>query len=280
MAGEPAASGGEVLEIRPPRRWPGFGLRELWVRRDLVYILTWRVLRSRYKQAFLGVTWAIIQPLVLMLIFTVVLVHLAGPSASGVAYPLFVFCGLVPWTFFALALSTATTSVSDNEPLVTKVYLPRMALPLSVLLAGGVDFLLASAVLVVLMLGYGEVPGAAILAVLPLSALMGCASLGIALWLSALNVHFRDVRHAMPFLTQLFFYATPIFYGVTLVPDHLRGVYRLNPMVGIVEGFRWAWLGLPADSAALLTSAIIAAILLGTGLVFFRRTEHSFADVV
>ncbi len=255
-------------------------LSEVWEHRELLLFLTWRDLRVRYKQTALGAAWALLQPLLTMLVFSVFFGALARMPSDGVPYPVFAYCGLLPWQLFAFALTGAAQSLTANERLVTKVYFPRLILPLAAVLAGLVDFAVAFALLVPLMLAYGVRPGAAV-ATLPLFvALLLVTAVGVGLGLGALNVRFRDVRHALPFLTQLWLFATPIAYPASLVPERFRALMGLNPMAGVVEGFRWALLGAPAPGPLLWLSAGVALVGLAAGLFYFLRVERSFADVI
>jgi lipopolysaccharide transport system permease protein len=267
--------------IEPAARWPSFALGELWAQRELVYFLTWRDVKVRYKQTLLGVAWAIIQPLATMLVFSLFFGRLAKVPSEGVPYPLFALTALVPWTFFANGLTQAAGSVVLNQHLVTKVYFPRLAIPLATVLAGALDFVLAFVLLLVFLIAYGVAPTASWLAIVPFSLLAFAATLGVGLWLAALNVLYRDVRFAVPFLAQLWLFATPIAYPSSLLGEPWRTVYSLNPMVAVVDGFRWALLGTPApSSASIVASGAVALVLVVSGALFFRRTEQSFADVV
>lgn len=274
-------SGGPLLVIGPGGGSAGAWLREFWAARELVYFLAWRDIKVRYKQTALGAAWALLQPLLTMGIFTVFFGRLAGVPSDGVPYPLFSLAALVPWTFFAYGLGQAANSVVLNQPLVTKVYFPRLAIPVATVLAGVADFLIAFALLLVFMAWYGALPTANALWVLPLSVLTVVTALAVGLWLAALNVLYRDVRHTVPFLTQAWLLATPIAYPSSLLPPEWRAVYGLNPMAGVVEGFRWALLGTPApDAGMLLVSAGAALVLLFSGVAYFRRMESTFADVI
>jgi lipopolysaccharide transport system permease protein len=267
--------------IEPTRRWPTLGLRELWAHRELLYFLTWRDVKVRYKQTLLGVTWAILQPLATMLVFALFFGRLAKMPSEGVPYPLFALAALVPWTFFANGLTQSANSVVLNQNLVTKVYFPRLAIPTATVLAGALDFVLAFVLLLAFMVWYGVTPSLRSLAVVPYSVLALAATLGVGMWLGALNVQYRDVRYAVPFLVQLWLFATPIAYPSSLLGEPWRTVYALNPMVAVVDGFRWALLGTRAPSlATVATSCAVAVLLLVSGTLYFRRMEQSFADVV
>ncbi len=269
-----------VTVIAPRRGWAALDLREIWQFRELLYMLAWRDIKVRYKQTAIGAAWAILQPLAAMIVFTVFLGRLAKLPSDGLPYPLFTYAGLLLWQFFARALSEASTSLVANERIVTKVYFPRVLLPASVVLAGLVDFLIAAGLLVALMLYYGHAPGWAIAAAPLFVALAVFLALGVSFWLSALDVEFRDVRYTLPFLTQIWLFATPVVYPSSLVPEGWRAIYGLNPMVGVIEGFRWAVLGqtAPPDGAMLAVSAGVTAVLFVTGMAFFRRMERTFAD--
>ena len=269
------------LRIQPSSGWGSLGLRELWEHRELVYFFVWRDIKVRYKQTALGASWALLQPLATMLVFSVVFGRLAKMPSDGVPYPLFTYSALVPWLFFANGLTQGSNSLVNNGHLLTKVYFPRLALPISSLVAGGLDFLLSFLGLVALMAYFGIAPSSRAL-LLPAFVLLALiTSLGVGLWLAAVNVQFRDVRHTVPFLTQFWMYATPIAYPSSLLPEPWRTVYGINPMVGVVEGFRWALLGTNvAPGPILAVSSAVAIALLVTGALYFRRMERTFADVV
>jgi lipopolysaccharide transport system permease protein len=243
--------------------------------------LVWRNLKVRYKQTALGAAWAILQPFTAMVIFSVIFGQLAGLPSGGVPYPIFVYCALVPWMYFANALTQASNSLTDHEAVLTKVYFPRLLAPLAAVLTGLVDFALAFIVLIGMMLVYGITPAAAIWS-LPFFVLLATTTaLGAGLWLAALNVQYRDVRLVVPFLVQFWLFATPVVYASTLLPEAWRVLYGLNPMAGVVEGFRWALLGQAhAPDPLLIVSTLAAVVLLASGLFYFRRTEKNFADVV
>lgn len=270
-----------VTVIRPSRGWVSLGFPELWPYRELLYFLVWRDVKVRYKQTVLGVAWAILQPVATMVVFSVFFGRLAGLSSDGVPYPLFSLTALVPWTFFATGLVQASNSLVGNQQLITKVYFPRLAIPIASVLAGVVDFALAFCVLVGVMLAYGTAPGLRAIWILPWLLLAFGTALGVGLWLAALHVRYRDVRYIIPFLVQLWLLATPIAYPSSLLAEPWRTIYGLNPMVGVVDGFRWALLGTgtPPGPAVALSTVVAAALLLG-GTVYFRRTEQTFADVI
>jgi lipopolysaccharide transport system permease protein len=269
------------LRIAPSRGWVSLKLSELWEYRELLYFLVWRDIKVRYKQTALGASWAVIQPFMTMVVFSLFFGHLAKMPSDGLPYPIFTFAALVPWTFFANGLSQSSNSLVGSSNLITKVYFPRLIVPLASVFSGIVDFLIAFAVLLVIMLYYGLVPTLNILW-LPLFVLLSLVtSLGVGLWLSALNVEYRDVRYIVPFVTQFWLFATPIAYPSSLLHEPWRTIYGLNPMVGVVEGFRWALLRtntVPGPIVAVSASA--AVLILVTGAFYFRRMEKTFADIV
>jgi lipopolysaccharide transport system permease protein len=270
-----------VTVIEPPTGRPSLGLGELWAYRELLYFITWRDIKVRYKQTALGASWAIIQPLLTMVVFSLFFGNLAKMPSDGVPYPLFSFVALVPWTFFANGLTQSANSVVASQQLVTKVYFPRLAIPIATVLSGAIDFVLAFVVLLGLMAAYGVAPTAHALLIVPLLLLAFVASLGVGLWLAALNVQYRDVRYAVPFLTQLWLFATPIAYPSSLLAEPWRTLYGLNPMVGVVEGYRWALLGAGSPPGRMvLMSCVAALVVLIGGILYFRRMEQTFADVI
>jgi len=274
-------SGEEVIILRPSRGWSSINLRDLWLYRELIYFLTWRDIKVRYKQTLLGAAWAILQPVLSMVVFSVFFGGLLGVSSGEVPYPVFSYAALLPWGLFSKALSDAGRSLVINRNMITKVYFPRLVIPISSILSGVVDFVIAFSVLLALMWYYHIVPTAAVWA-LPLFLLLTLVTaLGVGLWLSALNVIYRDVGYILPFLTQFWFYLTPIVYSAKEVPERWRVLYALNPMVGVVEGFRWALFGSTNQPGPVVAvSALIALLLLISGLIYFRRMERSFADMV
>ncbi|HRE49297.1 MAG TPA: ABC transporter permease [Aggregatilineales bacterium] len=268
--------------IRPSTGWVSLKLAELWQYRELLYFLIWRDVKVRYKQTVIGAAWAIIQPFMTMVVFSLFFGQLAQIPSDGVPYPVFSFAALVPWTFFATGLTGASNSLVGSANLIKKIYFPRLIIPLSTVFAGFVDFFLAFAVLLLMMLGFGIIPTGNVIW-LPVFLLLALiTSLGVGLWLSAMNVQFRDVRYIVPFLTQFWLFATPIAYPSTLIKnDLLRAIYGLNPMTGVVEGFRWALLGTnTAPGGIIIVSTLTALILLVSGAFYFRRMEKNFADVV
>ncbi len=270
-----------VVVIRPPKGWAPLDLRELWKYRELLYFLIWRDIKVRYKQTVLGAAWAIIQPFFTMVVFSLFFGWLAKMPSEGIPYPIFTYSALVPWMYFANALAQSSNSLVLNEKMITKVYFPRLVIPISATLAGMVDLAIAFVVLVGMILFYGIIPTRAIWT-LPFFVLMATSTaLGVGLWLSALNVQYRDVRYAIPFLIQFWLFATPIAYPSSLLPERWRAVYGLNPMAGVVEGFRWALLGRGQAPGLLLIVSVLTAVgLLASGLYYFRRMEDTFSDVV
>jgi lipopolysaccharide transport system permease protein len=256
-------------------------LGELWDYRELLYFLTWRDLKVRYKQTALGAAWAVIQPLFMMLVFSLFFGRLAGVPSDGIPYPLFTFCALLPWQLFAHSLTESSNSLVRNQNLITKVYFPRLVVPLSAVLAGVVDFAIAFVILLGMLLFYGIVPGWQIVA-LPFFILLAVMSaMAVGLWLSALNVQYRDVRYTINFLVQFWLFATPVAYPSSIIPSRWRVLYGLNPMVGVVEGFRWSLLGKPESPGALvMVSTAVVIVLLTGGMFYFRRMEQQFADIV
>jgi lipopolysaccharide transport system permease protein len=276
-----SAGAREVTVIRASSGWRALNLRELWAYRELLYFLVWRDIKVRYKQTVLGASWAVIQPFFTMIVFSLFFGHLAGVPSDDLPYPIFSFAALVPWTFFATGLTMSSNSLVGSQELIKKVYFPRLAIPAATALSGLVDFGIAFVVLLGMMMFYGIVPGAAVLWTAPLLLLALVTSLGVGLWLSALNVQYRDVRYVVPFLTQFWLFATPIAYPSSLLGEPWRTIYAINPMVGVVEGFRWALLG--ADTAPgpmILVSSATAIVIFVGGAFYFRRLERIFADVV
>ena len=269
-----------TILIRPSRGWVALNLRDLWRYRELLYFLTWRDIKVRYKQTALGAAWAVLQPFFTMVVFAIFFGRLAGVPSDGIPYPIFAYSALVAWSFFSGALDRAGNSLVGSSHLITKVYFPRLAIPISAVLAGLVDFGIAFVVLLGMMLYYRIYPTIAILT-LPLFLLLAfITALAVGLWLSALNVQYRDVRYVIPFLIQVWLFATPIAYSSSLVPEQWRALYGLNPMAGVVEGFRWALLGKTPPGPLLVVSVLVVILLLIGGLYYFRRMEKSFADVV
>ena len=274
-------TGASVTIVRPRHGWVALDLREIWEYRELLYFLVWRDIKVRYKQTVLGASWALLQPLLTMVVFSVFFGKLAKMPSDGLPYPVFAYCGLLPWQLFAFALTESSNSVIGNQHLITKVYFPRLVVPISAVLSGLVDFAIAFSLLLVMLPFYGIMPTMRIL-VLPLLIVFAIATaLAIGLWLSALNVKYRDIRYTIPFLTQFWLFITPVAYPSSLVPEKWRPLVGLNPIVGVVEGFRWALLGNGRASGPLmLVSAVIVIVLLFGGLAYFRRMETTFADLV
>lgn len=267
--------------IEPSEGWVSLRLKELWSNRELVFFLMWRDIRVRYKQTVLGASWAIIQPLFTMIVFSLFFGRLAQIPSDGIPYPIFSFAALVPWNFFATGLTQSSDSLVTNSNLIKKVYFPRLVIPLSTVMAGSVDFLIAFGVLLLMILGFGISLTLKVFWI-PLFVLLAfVTALGVGLWLSALNVQYRDIRYTVPFLVQVWMFSTPIAYPSSLLPPQWRVVYGLNPMTGVVEGFRWALLGADTQPGPMIAASAVAAFsLLIGGALYFRRTEKRFADVV
>ena len=267
--------------IKPSFGWAALNLRDLLLYRELIFFMTWRDLKVRYKQTLLGASWAILQPFLTMVVFSIFFGNLAKVPSDGVPYPIFSYTALIPWTLFSKALQDASRSLVANSHMITKVYFPRMILPLSSVMAGVVDFLIAFVVLLGMMVFFNIFPTINILA-LPLFLLLALVTaVGVGLWLSALNVLFRDINYVLPFLTQFWMFLTPVAYPSSMVPSEWQVIYALNPMTGVVEGFRWALLGTgPPPGIMMLVSSITAVILLISGMFYFRRMERLFADMV
>jgi homopolymeric O-antigen transport system permease protein len=277
----PKSHAGPTMRIEPSRGWVSLKLGELWEYRELLYFLIWRDIKVRYKQTVLGAAWAIIQPLFTMVVFSLFFGQLGKMPSDGIPYPIFSFAALVPWTFFANGLGQSSNSLVGSSNLITKVYFPRLVVPLSAVLSGVLDFLIAFLVLLGMMFVFGMVPTLNVVW-LPLFFLLALiTSLGVGLWFSALNVEFRDVRYVITFVTQLWLFATPIAYPSSMLPEPWRTIYGLNPMAGVVEGFRWALLGTnSAPGPIIAVSSVMAVVILITGTFYFRRMERTFADFV
>jgi lipopolysaccharide transport system permease protein len=273
-----------VIRIHPTRGWIALKLDDLWEYRELLYFLTWRDIKVRYKQTALGASWAIIQPLMTMVVFTLFFGKLGKmEELTDVPYPVLTLAALVPWTFFTYGLTQASNSLVGSHNLIKKVYFPRLAIPIATVLSGVVDFLFAFLILLAMMFYYKVMPASNLIWLPLFVALAFVTSLGIGLWLTAMNVHYRDVRYVVPFLTQFWMFATPIAYPIEIVPEQWRTIYGLNPMVGVIEGFRWALLAPNAGTPPgpmLAVSAVVASALLVSGAFYFRRMEKSFADVI
>jgi lipopolysaccharide transport system permease protein len=270
-----------VFVIQPSNRWVALRLDELWHYRELIYFLTWRDIKVRYKQTALGAAWAILQPLLTMLLFSLFFGRLAKVPSDGIPYPLFSMAGLVPWTFFAFGLTQSSNSLVASSNMIKKIYFPRLIIPISTVFSGLVDLMLAFLTLLIMMAWHGVALTRNVLWVPALVALAFATALGVGLWLSAMNVKYRDIRYIVPFLVQFWMYATPIAYPSSLLSEPWRTLFGLNPMVGVVEGFRWALLGATQPPLALLgMSVLVVVVLLGSGLLYFRRMERTFADII
>lgn len=269
-----------VTVIRPSGKW-SLGLGELWEFRELLYFLGWRDVKVRYRQAAFGAAWAIVQPLLLMVVFSIFLGRLAGVSSEGLPYPVFTFAALVPWTLFASALTSSSQSVVSNSQLVSKVYFPRLALPVGSVGSFLVDFVIALAILFGMMGYYGIYPSGRLVWLPVLAVLTLVVALAVGIGLAALNVRYRDVRYVLPFLVQLWLFASPVAYSASLVPEQYRALYGLNPMAGIIEGFRWVLLGTGSGPSGMLAvSVAVSVVLFLASCVYFKRTEAAFADVI
>lgn len=271
----------QVVVIEPNTRWFDLKLKALWEYRELLYFLAWRDLKARYAQTAVGLAWALLQPLAMMIIFTVVFSRLANMPSDGVPYPIFAYAALVPWTYFSKSLDRGGFSVVAESNLITKVYFPRLIVPFSAVLGGLVDFAISFLLLVVMMVWFGVVPGWQLLALPVLVCLTVATAFAVSLWLAAIYVKYRDVGAVIPLLTQLWMFASPIVYPMSMVPKAWQWLYGLNPMVGIIIGYRWALLGTEAPDPFLLgQSVVIVMILFVGGMVYFNRTERTFADVI
>ncbi len=274
-------SAAQVVTLKPTKGWLGIDLKELWHYRELIYFLTWRDIKVRYKQAVLGIAWSVLQPVLTTAIMTVVFGILLKVESDGLPYPVFALSALLPWHLFQLSLQKSSISLVGNANLLTKVYFPRVIIPLSSVLAALVDFFISLVLLFITMAIYKIPLTWSVLWVIPLTLLSVLAALAVGLWLSALNVQYRDVQQMVPFLIQIWMYATPIVYPITTIPEGtFRYIYSLNPMVGVVQGFRWAFFGGSPPDMTLLISSLAVLVLLVSGLFFFRRMEKTFADVV
>jgi lipopolysaccharide transport system permease protein len=269
-----------TIYIKPTTGLAALNLRDLWVYRELVLFMIWRTLKVRYKQTALGAAWAVIQPLMTMIVFNFIFGNVAKVPTDDIPYPIFSYTALLPWGLFTTALNQASRSLTANQNMVTKIYFPRLVLPISSVLAGLVDFAIAFVILVGLMFYYGVTPAWNILWTLPLFLLLSIVTaLGVALWLSAINVQYRDVNYALPFLTQFWLFITPVAYSASVISEKWQLVYSLNPMAGVVNGFRWALLGAGSGpDLALWVSVIISLVILVSGLFYFRNMERTFAD--
>jgi lipopolysaccharide transport system permease protein len=268
--------------IAPSRGFVRLNLREVWAYRELVYFLVWRDVKVRYKQTVFGVLWAVLQPLALMTVFSLFLGRLAGIAPTDVPYPAFVFAALVPWTLFAKSVVSASESLVGSANLIQKVYFPRLILPIAAMGSHLIDFAIASFVLTLLLLYFGITVSISVLWAVPFTALILIVALAAGIWLSALNVRYRDIRHIVPLLIQVWLFVSPVAYASTIVPAEWQWLYYLNPMAGAIDGFRWAVLGegLPPPVALIVVATVISSLALVVGLVYFRRVERTFADVI
>ncbi len=278
-----AQSDPDTIILRPSRGWSALNLADLWRYRELIFFLTWRDLKVRYKQTVLGVAWAVIRPVITMVIYSLIFGNLAQLDSEGVPYSIFTYVALLPWQLFSKAMNDAGRSMVSNRNMVTKIYFPRLVIPVSTILSGLVDFLVAFVILIGMMI-YFQVSITLTVLYLPLFLLLALVTaLGVGLWFSALNVYYRDVGYVLPFLTEVWKYITPVAYSAQYITGKWQFIYALNPMAGVVQGFRWALLGTTLDASALTTmsiSAFVAVVVLITGLFYFRRMERSFADMV
>jgi lipopolysaccharide transport system permease protein len=266
--------------LKPPRKWVPVDIHELWEYRELLYFFTWRDVKLRYKQTGLGIGWAIIQPLFMMIIFSVFFGGLAQIPSEGIPYPLFSLAALLPWTLFAEGMTRSTVSMVTNANIMTKVYFPRLIMPIASIFSPLVDFIIAFFILILAMAYYGFVPTINIL-FLPLLVIFAMmTSLAVGLWLSALNVQYRDFQYTVPFLIQIWLFASPVVYPSSMIPQKWQFLYALNPMSGVIEGFRWALLGTNPPSQMIFISFIVVIILLLSGIFYFRKMEQYFADIV
>jgi len=271
----------DLTVIRPSNGWAALNLRDLWTYRELILFLTWRDLKVRYKQTLLGASWAVLQPFLTMVVFSIFFGGLAEVPSDGVPYPIFSYTALIPWTLFSKALQDASRSLVASSHMITKVYFPRMILPLASVMAGLVDFMIAFVVLLGMMIYFDIFPTGNIWT-LPLFLLLALiTAVGVSFWLSALNVLYRDIGYVLPFLTQFWMFITPIAYPSSMVPEQWQALYAVNPMTGVVEGFRWALLGTGQPSGTMaIVSSLVALLLLVSGMFYFKRMERMFADMV
>jgi lipopolysaccharide transport system permease protein len=279
--GAPAAPQSPTVVIEAKPRFFSLDLGDLWEYRELVYFMVWRDVKTRYKQSVLGVGWAVLQPVLTMLVFYIIFSQFARVPSDGVPYPLFAFVGLLPWTYFSQAIVRSSGGLVGNANLISKVYFPRLIIPIAAAMTPAVDFALSFVALIPLMLWYGVVPSAAILTLPLLLFIAFMSALGVGIWLSALHVKYRDVGHLVPFIIQIWMYASPVIYPLAMVPKRYQAIYSLNPMTGVITGFRWALTG--GEAPGLVVSLIsLAAVVVTfvTGVMYFRRTEREFADVI
>ena len=270
-----------VIDVTPPGGWLGLNFRELWQFRELAYFLVWRDIKVRYKQTVIGAAWAVLQPVMTMLVFSLFFGKLAKIPSQGLPYPIFYYCALLPWMYFATAMQGATNIVVDQQRVITKIYFPRVVLPIASVLSGLLDFTISFAVLLAMMVYYRILPTGAVIC-LPLFMLLAfLTALGVGLWLSALNALYRDVRYVLPFLVQFWMFASPVAYPSSLVPTRWRWLYGLNPMAGVIEGFRWALTGHGQPPGMLMAASAAGVVLLVfSGLVYYHAVEGTMADVV
>jgi homopolymeric O-antigen transport system permease protein len=273
----PAAT---TRRLAPSSGWSLHALSDVWAYRDLLFFLVWRDVKLRYKQTALGAAWAVIQPVMTMIVFTIFFGHLANISSDGLPYPVFSLAALVPWTYFASALGGGSTSVGGYQHIITKVYFPRLLIPLAAVIAPLVDFAIAFLILIALMAWYGLAPGAQVVWLPPLMLLAIGTAGAASIWLSALNVRYRDIRYVVPFCVQIWLFATPVAYPASLVPARWRALYGLNPMAGVIEGFRWALVGGPPPGLMTVWSALAVFAALAGAVFYFRRAEGTFADII
>ena len=269
-----------TVVIRPPRGWIPINLKDLWAYRELLYFLTWRDIKVRYKQTLLGFAWAILQPFFMMVVFTLFFGNLAKIPSEGIPYPLFSYAALLPWTLFAEGITRSSNSLVQDRNLVQKVYFPRLVMPVSGILSPLVDFAIAFTILIGMMFYFGYSPTINVLLLPAFILLALMTSLGVGLWLSAINVKYRDVRYVIPFLIQLWLFASPVVYSSSLLPEKYQIIYGLNPMAGVIEGFRWVLLGTEPPGSLIAVSVAIVVILLISGAFYFRHNERIFADVI
>lgn len=269
-----------TIVIRSPRKWVPVDFKELWEYRELLYFFTWRDVKLRYKQTGLGIGWAIIQPLFMMIIFSIFFGRLAQIPSDGIPYPLFSLAALLPWTLFAEGMMRSTSSMVQNANIMTKVYFPRLIMPVASIMSPLVDFLVAFGLLIIMMVYYGFLPTINIIFLPLLVVFAMMTSLAVGLWLSALNVKYRDFQYTVPFLIQIWLFASPVVYPASMVPEQWQFIYALNPMSGVIEGFRWALLGTNPPSAMIFISLGVVIALLVSGVFYFRRMEQYFADIV
>jgi lipopolysaccharide transport system permease protein len=270
-----------VFEIRPSSAWRILDLRELWAYRELIYFLTWRDIKVRYKQTAIGIAWVLLQPLAMMVVFTLFFSKLAGVDSQGVPYPMFALCALVPWQLFSRAITESTNSLVTDQRLITRVYFPRIIVPMGTTLAATLDFIISAGLLAIMMAAY-QIPLRPEILWLPAFVLLLLiTSLGVGFWLSALNVEYRDVAYTIPFINQFWFFLTPVVYSSSVVPTEWQTIYGLNPMAGVIQGFRWALLGVGERPGPMVAvSALIAILVFLTGTIWFRRRERTFVDAI